>query len=80
MSALSFLAVGLSLIALFHLFTRQKDHRSAAFWTALVIFSPLFGACLYGILGINFVRRRGRHYRGSIGPAYRDPLPTCPLF
>ena len=80
MSALSFLAVGLSLIALFHLFTRQKDHRSAAFWVALVIFSPLLGACLYGILGINFVRRRGRHYRGSIGPAYRDPLPTCPLF
>jgi cardiolipin synthase len=79
-SALSFLAVGLSLMALFHLFTRQKDHRSAAFWVALVIFSPLFGACLYGVLGINFVRRRGRHYRGSIGPAYRDPLPTCPLF
>ena len=80
MSTLSFLAIGSSLIALFHLLTRQRDHRSAAFWVALVIFSPLFGACLYGMLGINFVRRRGRHYRGSIGPAYRDPLPICPLF
>ncbi|MCX6855186.1 MAG: phospholipase D-like domain-containing protein [Verrucomicrobia bacterium] len=66
--------------ALFHLLTRQRDHRSAGFWVALIILSPFFGACLYGILGINFVRRRGRHYRGSIGPAYRDPPPSCPLF
>jgi cardiolipin synthase A/B len=80
MSWLSIVAVGLSLAALYHLLTRQRDHRSAAFWVALVIFSPFLGACLYGILGINFVRRRGRQYRGTIGPAYRDPVSACPLF
>ena len=74
------LAVSLSLLALFHLLIKHRDHRSAAFWVALVVFLPFFGACLYGLLGINFVRRRGRHYRGTIGPAYRDPAPICPLF
>lgn len=74
------LALVLSVAALLHLLTHQRDHRSAAFWVALIVFSPLVGACLYGVLGINFVRRRGRQYRGHIGPAYRDPPPVCPLF
>lgn len=80
MALLSVLAVALSLAALFHLLTRHRDPRSAAFWVALIVLSPLAGALLYGLLGINFVRRRGRQYRGSIGPAYRDPPPACPLF
>lgn len=80
MSFLSVCAIILSLAALYHLLTHNRDHRSAAFWVALVVLSPLAGACLYALLGINFVRRRGKHYRGSIGPAYRDPLPACPLF
>ena len=79
-SVLSVLAILLSLAALFHLLTRHRDPRTAAFWVALVVLSPVAGACLYALFGINFVRRRGRTYRGSIGPAYRDPAPTCPLF
>lgn len=70
----------LSLAALLHLLKNHRDHRSAAFWVALILLSPLVGACLYGLLGINFVRRKGKDYRGSIGPAYRDPLPNCPVF
>lgn len=77
---LGFTTLALSLTALLHLLLRHRDYRSAAFWVALVIFSPFIGACLYSLLGINFVRRRGQQYRGSIGPAYRDPPPTCPLF
>jgi len=73
-------AIVLSVAALLHLLTHQRDHRSAAFWVALIVFTPLLGACLYGLLGINFIRRRGQKYRGSVGPAYRDPPPTCPLF
>lgn len=80
MNALSVLTILLSMAALFHLLTHHRDHRSAAFWVALVVLSPLAGAVLYGLMGINFVRRRGRHYRGGIGPAYRDPPPACPLF
>ncbi len=79
-SVLSVLAILLSLAALFHLLTRHRDPRTAAFWVALVVLSPVAGACLYALFGINFVRRRGRTYRGSIGPAYRDPAPKCPLF
>lgn len=78
--ALALLTFGLSLAAILHLLIHHRDHRSAAFWVALILLSPLIGACLYGLLGINFVRRRGRQYRGSIGPAYRDPPPVCPNF
>jgi cardiolipin synthase len=74
------LALGLGLAALGHVLIFQRDHRAAAFWVAMLLLSPLIGACLYGVLGINFIRRRGQHYRGSVGPAYRDPPPTCPLF
>lgn len=74
------LAIALSVMALGHLLTHQRDHRSAAFWVALIVLSPFLGACLYGVLGINFIRRRGQQYRGAVGPAYRDPPPTCPLF
>ena len=80
MGALSVLVVVLSLAALFHLLTRHRDPRSAAFWVALVLLSPVAGACFYAMFGINFVRRRGRQYRDSIGPAYREPAPACPLF
>lgn len=79
-TALSVLALVLSGVALVHLLTHQRDHRTASFWAALIILSPIAGACFYALLGINFIRRRGRQYRGSIGPAYRDPPPTCPLF
>lgn len=78
--ALAGVTLTLSIAALMHLLTHHRDHRSAAFWVALIVLSPLIGACLYGLLGINFVRRRGQQYRGIIGPAYRDPPPTCPLF
>jgi len=76
----SVVAIALSVVALGHLLTHQRDHRSAAFWVALIVLSPFLGACLYGVLGINFIRRRGQQYRGWVGPAYRDPPPTCPLF
>lgn len=79
-AALAVLTFTFSVTALLHLLVLHRDHRSAAFWVALVIFSPLIGACLYALLGINFVRRKGRDYRGGIGPAYRDPIPVCPIF
>lgn len=80
MAMLAAVTLALSATALVHLLTHHRDHRSAAFWVALIILSPLVGACLYGVLGINFMRRRGQQYRGGIGPAYRDPPPESPLF
>ena len=79
-TALSLTALVLGLLAMLHLLVHQKDHRSAGFWAALILLSPVIGPGLYALLGINFIRRKGRFYRGSIGPAYRDPPPLCPLF
>ncbi len=76
--ALGSTALALSLAALFHVLVRHRDHRSAGFWVALILFSPGLGACLYALLGINRMRRKGLHYRG--GPAaWREPAPACPL-
>jgi cardiolipin synthase len=71
-------SAAISLTALFHVLVRHRDHRSASFWVALILFSPGLGACLYALLGINYMRRKGRHYRG--GPAvWREPAPACTL-
>ncbi|HYF34620.1 MAG TPA: phospholipase D-like domain-containing protein, partial [Prosthecobacter sp.] len=77
---LTIVTAALALAALTHLILRHRDYRSAAFWVALVLLSPLIGSCLYALLGINFIRRRGRQYRDCIGPAYRDPPPASPFF
>jgi cardiolipin synthase len=76
---LALFTITASLVALAHLLLHHRDYRSAAYWVALVCLSPLVGACLYFILGINFVRRRGRQYRDEIGPAYRDPPALSPF-
>lgn len=66
-------------LALAHLLLRHRDYRSAAFWTALVVFSPLLGPVLYLFLGINILRRRGRQYRSGTYEPWRDPVPDHPL-
>jgi cardiolipin synthase len=76
---LAVVTIIVSLVVLAHLLLRHRDYRSAAFWVAMVLLSPLIGSCLYALLGINFVRRRGRQYRDCVGPAYRDPPPTSPF-
>lgn len=68
-----------SVIALVHLLLRHRDYRSAAFWTALVVFTPLLGPLLYLLLGINILRRSGRRYRSGIHEPWHDPVPEHPL-
>ena len=74
--AVSFLG---ALAALAHIFLRHRDYRSAAYWTALVVLSPLFAPLLYLFFGINILRRRGRHYRREIHEPWHDPVPQNPL-
>lgn len=68
-----------AMLALGHLFLRHRDYRSAAFWTALVVFAPLIGPGLYLFLGINILRRRGKQYRSGTYEPWRDPVPDHPL-
>lgn len=76
---LAFVSIIGSIIALLHLLLRHHDYRSAAFWTALVVFTPLLGPLLYLFLGINILRRSGRRYRSGINEPWHDPEQEHPL-
>ncbi len=78
-AALAIVSIVSALLALAHLLLRHRDYRSAAFWTALVVFSPLIGPLLYLFLGINILRRRARHYRSGTYEPWLDPVPEHPL-
>lgn len=68
-----------SIMAMTHLLLRHRDYRSAAFWTTLIVFEPLFTPLLYLFLGINILRRRARSYRNSVNALWREPVSTHPL-
>jgi cardiolipin synthase len=78
-TALAVISIVGAVLALFHLLLQHRDYRSAAFWTALVTLSPLIGPLLYLFLGINSLRRRGKHYRSGTHEPWRDPVPEHPL-
>lgn len=80
LAVLTAVAFAFSLAALPHVLIHHRDHRAAGFWVALILFSPIIGAVLYALLGINFVRRKGRDLREAVGVVYRQPAPQCPLF
>lgn len=77
--ALAALSIACALLALGHLLLRHRDYRSAGFWTALVVFSPLIGPLLYVFFGINLLRRRGKQYRSGMHEPWRDPVAERPL-
>ena len=58
-------AVGTTLHAIFH----KEDNRSAVGWIGLVWLSPLVGAVLYALLGVNRIRRQAKTLRGQV-PRY----------
>ncbi len=78
-ATLAVLSILGTVLALAHLLLRHHDHHSAAFWTALVVLSPVIGPLLYLFLGINILRRRGRRYRSGTYEPWHDPVPEHPL-
>jgi len=78
-TTLALLSLTGGLLALAHLLLWHRDYRSAAFWTALVVFSPLIGPTLYLFLGVNILRRQGRRYRSGHHEPWHDPVPEHPL-
>lgn len=65
--------------ALLHVLLYKRDPRSAAYWAVIVFLVPLGGAIFYALFGVNFIRRKGRHYRESLNRANRHGAPSCPL-
>ncbi len=49
-----------SLLAAGHAVMTKRDPRSAAGWCALIIFTPIMGAILYWLLGINRIERKAK--------------------
>lgn len=78
-AALAIISIIGAAVAFVHLLLRHRDYRSAAFWTALIVFSPLIGPLLYLFLGINILRRRAKHYRSGTYEPWLDPVPEHPL-
>ena len=52
------LFVVVSLLATAHVVLNKRSPRSAAIWVALIWLSPFIGTILYGVYGINRIRRR----------------------
>jgi cardiolipin synthase A/B len=77
-SALSWLLVAvhllLALTVTAHIVLTKADVRAAIGWTGLVWLTPVVGALLYALFGINRIRRQaGRVRRGRI-PSWKDSL------
>ena len=55
----------LAIIASGHVLVYKRDVRAAAGWVGLIWFAPLVGPLLYGLFGVNRIRRRALSLRGQ---------------
>jgi cardiolipin synthase len=60
---LSAVPIGVSLLASAHVVLHKRDVRAAIAWVGFIWVLPLAGALLYGLLGINRIRRKARILR-----------------
>jgi cardiolipin synthase len=66
----------LMIVASAHLVMYKKDTRAAIGWIGVVVMVPVFGALLYGLLGINRLQRRAQGLRRG-GPQRTPGAPCC---
>jgi cardiolipin synthase len=59
------LTLGIEIVASLHALLNKRDVRAAIGWVALIWLTPLVGALLYWLLGINRVQRLARSLRGD---------------
>lgn len=65
------LHVVLALVVSAHIVLTKRDVRAAIGWTGLVWLAPFVGSMLYGLLGINRIRRQAVRIRGRAALAER---------
>jgi cardiolipin synthase len=75
---LAALTVAVSVIASGHALLFKKDSRSAVLWVGLIWLTPLVGAVLYFIFGINRIRRRAVLLRAGL-ERWKSPTGTSDL-
>lgn len=63
---LALLSVVLGTVAAVHAAMTKREVRSALGWVGIIILSPLVGALIYGVAGINRIRRAGVVHRRSL--------------
>ncbi|MCB9707823.1 MAG: cardiolipin synthase [Myxococcales bacterium] len=63
--AVGTLSLLLSLLATGHVVLRKRDGRAAIGWVGLIWLVPFLGVVLYGLLGINRIRRRALELRSE---------------
>lgn len=79
---LSVVTVVASLLASAHAILGKRDVRSAIGWVGLILLVPLIGAALYGLFGINRIRRRAtelRPHRWRALPSQHNSHENAPL-
>ena len=65
--ALYIAGLALAILVTWHVLLRKREVASAVGWIGLVWFSPLMGAAIYALFGVNRVRRRARLMRPRAG-------------
>jgi cardiolipin synthase len=65
----------LAAVASAHVVLHKRDVRAAIGWTGLIWLVPLAGAVLYGLFGINRIRRRASGLRTQRGPVRHATRP-----
>lgn len=67
------LAIGTSLHAVLY----KRNYRSVVLWVALIWFSPVIGALLYSIFGINRVSKKAKDLKNISDDLPPHPSPVC---
>ncbi|MFH0946657.1 MAG: phospholipase D-like domain-containing protein [Planctomycetota bacterium] len=63
---LTAVALGADILAVTHVLLYRRDPRAALLWIGLIWLTPLLGAILYSIFGINRIRRRAKELRSDL--------------
>jgi len=71
-------SLGLGAAAAIHAAMTKQDVRAAIGWVGVVLFSPILGPLIYGIAGINRVRRERRSQFRDQAAQDHDPLAATP--
>lgn len=61
-----------------HVLLYKRNSRAAFGWLALILVFPLAGALLYGLFGINRVRRKARRVSREADPGLQEPEGSAP--